>query len=241
MILPQPVGDTELKGVPDRPPSQLTEAERRIGAPFAPAELLASFQDSGSFSKHLLVAYSLAIGCSARLMAEIGIGASTRALLAAGIETGGRLYSCSADMERYTPLLGLYPVTKRWRLSLTTPNRFIAALPEPLDLVLYRGGIRQAEVLAALLALMPKMRRFGLILMHGTQHPRFGLELTSAIADAGKRHRVSAVTLPFSGGLTVLRVEESSHPAIEPAGRVKGRRVVTVPFSIGPDLAGVVA
>lgn len=221
--------------------AHLTEAEARVGIAFTAAELMSSFQEKGSFSKHLLTLYSLAIGCSARLMAEIGIGASTRALLAAGAETGGRLYSLSSNIERHTPLLSLYPVTKRWRLSLTTPQRFIAALPEPLDLVLHRGGTREADTLADLLGFLPKMRRFGLILVHDTQHPRFGPGLMRAIEEASKRHRFSATTLPFAGGLTVLRVEESEHPAITPAGRIKGGRVVTELFSTGPDLAGVPA
>ena len=217
----------------------LSDAERLIGEPFTQEGLIKAFHDNGSFSKHLLAIYSLAIGCSARMMAEIGIGTSTRALLAAAQTTNGRLYSCSTQPERHEELLNLYPVTKRWRLSLAAPLKFATSLPEPLDFVLHRDATDSNSLEMVLDALLPRMRQFGIIVIHDTQHPHQGRALSEGVRRIASRHEITSVTLPYSGGLTVVRVEESAQPPIVPAGRFKGSRLITEPFSTGNRITGM--
>ncbi len=214
----------------DRAP--LTEAEKAIGTPYTTQELFDAFSGGGSFAKHLLTLYSLAIGLNAKVIADIGIGSTTRALLKAADATKGRVYSCDSDKRRYGRLFEIYPKTKRWRLSLVNSLEFIKVLPDGIDLVCHDGAHDSASVKADLEAIVPKMKQFGLIVLHGTQHVDFRDELTAVVRDLSERFPLTAMTLPFSCGLTILRVERSDLGAIAPAGPVKRGRVLTEPAAL---------
>lgn len=203
------------------------DGDATIGVPYSQDDLFAMFAGNGSFSKHLLTVYSIAIGVNAKCMAEIGIGSSTRALLAACQVTGGRLYSCDSDKKRYSRLLQLFPRSKRWRLSLTDSWNFISQLPEAMDFVSHDGSHDAKIVLEDLTLIIPKMKKFGVVTLHDVQHPKFGPALIEAVKDVARKLPISFTILPYNCGLMVIRVEESKHQAITPAGLNKGSRVVT--------------
>lgn len=208
----------------------LTDEEASIGKAFSDCELLQHFRGGGSFSKHLLTIYGLAIGVNARFLVDIGIGATTRALLAAATVTRGRVYSCDFDRKRYADLLKLYPVSKQWRLSLTDSGSFIRQLPDGLDFVSHDGAHDPITVREDIAKLIPKVKQFGIITVHDTQHPQFGPGLAQTLDGLSQRFPVTSITLPFSCGLTIMRIERSKWGSISPAGMLKKGRKVTAPF-----------
>ncbi len=207
----------------------LTDAERAIGTPFSTQELFDTFSGGGSFAKHLLTLYSLAVGVNAKVIADIGIGSTTRALLKAVEETKGRVYSCDFDRRRYSRLFEIYPKTKRWRLSLIKSLEFIEALPDGIDFVCHDGAHDAETVKADLEALIPKVKQFGIIVVHDTQHVDFRDDLTAVVRDLSERFPLTTVTLPYSCGLTIIRVERSNCGAITQTGPIKRGRILTEP------------
>ena len=207
----------------------LTEVERLIGTPYTDEDLFETFRGGGSFSKHLLLLYSFVVGTNARVIADIGIGSTTRALLAAAQHTRGRVYSCDYDKRRYSRLLAIYEKSKRWRLSLTRSDTFIDSLPAGLDFVSHDGAHDAITVRDDLNRIIPKMKQFGLVTIHDTQHAEFRDELVPVINEMREKYPITTVTLPYNCGLTIIRVEESDYGKIVPSGLTKGNRVVTEP------------
>ena len=206
----------------------LSQAELDIGKPYTIAEM---HNVEGSIAGHLPIIFALARGCGGGMMADIGIGSTTRTLLMVAHELNARLYSCDFDRRRYAPLTQLYPPTKRWRLSLTNSAAFIDQLPSRMNFVSHDGAHDEETVRDDLLRLVPKMRRFGVITLHDTQHPTLGQGMMRAVSDVIGRGKLSAVTLPFYNGLTIIRVEESDNPPIQPASLSKRGELTTKPFS----------
>lgn len=184
--------------------------------PYSDAELLECFRGDGSTSKHLLTFYTLAIGLRAKIIVELGIGLSTGALRKAAQETGGTIYSYDHDRRRYAHLLD--EQTENWRLELAPTSAVLQGAPEPIDLVVHDGAHDYTNVRHDLETLIPKMRRFGIICVHDTQQPDLWWDMTLAIGHATRGHAVSATTLPFNCGLTLLRVEESRHADVAVCG-----------------------
>jgi hypothetical protein len=88
------------------------------------------------------------------------------------------------------------------------------------------------QVKMDLTAILPKMKRFGMICVHDTQQPDLSHEMLAAIKDSVRGQPISMVNLPFSAGLAIIRVEESAHPAITPAsGHLPDGRIETEPVA----------
>jgi len=216
-------GNERSKGRP------LTQAEIDIGKPYKIDEMHSVI---GSIAGHLPIIHALARGCGGGMMVDIGIGSTTRTLLMVAHEMNARLYSCDYDRRRYAPLTQIYPPTKRWRLSLTSSANFIDQLPTGLNFVSHDGAHDEETVRDDLLRLIPKMKRFGIITIHDTQHITLGTGMMRAINDVVARTGVSTLTLPFHNGLTILRVEVSENPAIQPTSFVKRGERTTAPFNV---------
>ena len=183
--------------------------------PYAEEQLFAAFHESKSFSKHLLTVYSLAIGVNARKIVDLGLGTTTRAHRAAAARTGGKVYSCDVDAARFSSLLDSQD--EHWELFLGASEKFLAQLEGPLDFVVHDAAHDYYQVKMDLDAILPKMKRFGLVCVHDTQQPDLNHEMLAALKDSLRGQPISMVNLPFSAGLAIIRVEESDHPAIEPA------------------------
>jgi predicted O-methyltransferase YrrM len=194
-------------------------------SPFTEQELFKEFHGTSASAKHLLTIYSLIIGTNARIILDMGLGNSTRAALAAAASTGGTVYSCDYDQERFAQYEN--EQVPNWRFYCRKSSEFIELVPTPFDFVFHDASHEYDIVRTDIEAIVPKMRRFGLICVHDTQHPRY--RLLEAVNDAVQSLDVSHVALPFGCGLSVLRVNSSPHPPIDPAGKMKGERVVTIP------------
>jgi hypothetical protein len=169
----------------------------------------------GSINKHLLIIYSLAIGVNAQRIIELGIGSTTRTLRAAALQTGGKVFSCDLDRQRFSRLLT--NVTPEWSLQLSSSTEFLKNIVAPLDFVVHDAAHDYGQVKMDLELIFPMMRQFGLVCIHDTQHNILGKEMILAIKDASKNAQISFVSLPFQYGLTILRIEQSQYKTIPPA------------------------
>lgn len=205
----------------------------RLG-PFTESELFECFHGGSMSSKHVLLIYSFIVGLNAKTILDLGLGNSTRVCRSAAAKTGGKVYSCDMDEERFKKLEELDE--PGWEFFCTKSTDMIQRIPAPFDFVFHDASHIHDVVIEDLLIILPKMRQFGLVCVHDTQQPRYTLleAVTEAVEAVAPRQTVSMLTLPFSCGLTVLRVETSSHDPITPAVMYRGDRVVTVPRYIAP-------
>jgi hypothetical protein len=198
---------------------------------FSPDALWSAFHSDHSSSKHLLTVYSAAVGLGAQYVAEIGIGATTQALRAAMEVTGGTLYSCDGDRARFESLLD--DQDQHWRLFLGPSDEFLRGLEGPIDLLMHDGAHDYHQVRADLELALPKLRTFGLVLIHDTQQPDLAGDMLAAVRDATADSEVSFTNLPYSAGLGVLRLERGRFPAGEMAsGRLPDGRSETAPVPV---------
>lgn len=202
--------------------------------PFTEPELLEAFFNTRlAVSKHLLILYSLVVGLGAKQVLDLGIGTTTRALRAAVLKTGGVVFSCDRDAERFSPLSNLQD--DHWKLFLGATETFLRSQPGPFDFVMHDAAHDYFQVKLDLELILPKMKKFGMICLHDTQQPDLSSDMLAAIRDALVGHRVSLTTLPFNAGLSIIRIEESNHPAVVPSGgELPDGRFDTCPVSFNP-------
>ncbi len=208
-----------------------------ILSPFTRAELFEAFETDHSPSKHLLVLYSLVVGLDAKTIVDLGIGATTRALRAAASVTAGIVHSCDFDRKRYGYLLEHQDAS--WRLSLDDSGAFLSAFEGPIDLLMHDAAHHYAQVRRDLEIVLPKMRRYGVVCVHDAQQTELAPGILAAVTDVASRFRTSSTVLPFGAGLLILRVEESAHAPVTPAGgRLPDGRPETTLACYGPPGAG---
>jgi hypothetical protein len=158
----------------------------------------------------------MVIGTNAKTIMDIGLGQSTGAIRAAAAKTGGVVYSCDFDKNRYTYLLPEQDA--HWKLFLEASGSFIPKVPDAIDFCMHDGAHDYTTVLNDLKAILPKMRKYGIICVHDTQQSDLNKEMLSAIKDATENFATSVVNVPFGAGLAIIRVEESNHSPITPGG-----------------------
>ena len=199
-------------------------------APLSDAELLEVFRGDSSSGRHMLIVYSLIIGLNAQVIIDLGLGNSTRVALSAARKTKGIVYSCDND-QKFQALT--VKSDKRWRFFCQPSSEFIENVPPPFDFVFHDSSHQLEIVLDDLCAIIPRMKKFGLICVHDTQHPRFQLleAVSRAIRAAAPNNEVRAVTLPFNCGLTIMRVETGGHVPITPSLEFRKGRRMTEPHS----------
>lgn len=202
--------------------------------PFTLSELCEEYErEHDAISKHLLTLYSLTVGLKAQRVVEIGVGGTTRTLRAALARTGGELYSCDADRTRWEPL-ARENRDPRFHLCLEDSRRFIASLQGPFDLVLHDGAHDVTQVTWDLEHLWPLVRRYGLVCVHDTQHNRLGRDMQRALTQAFRGCAVSWTHLPYSYGLTIIRIErDQPYEPVKGHWNKAGGRSFTAPRTCG--------
>jgi hypothetical protein len=183
--------------------------------PFSRDEILAHFDRETSVSKHLLILYSMVIGLNAKVIVEFGLGQTTRTLRAAALVSGGILHTCDFDRRRFSGALA--EQDEHWRLYLEPSKSFIPKIQPPIDFALHDGAHDYWGVRSDLEALIPRMRKFGIICVHDTQQTDLHRHVLPALRDATRNASVSLTNLPFCAGLAIIRIEASEHPAISPS------------------------
>jgi predicted O-methyltransferase YrrM len=199
---------------------------------------------------HYPFLYSLVLGLGAQRVFEFGAGGSTEVLLAALNQTGGRLYSCSPDPA--PEIQG--PDPAQWVYYGTTSDQALRHLPEAetFDLVLHDGSHSARVVEADLLAILPKVKIGGLVLIHDTLHSYVGREMRTAVTSVMDAYRLDelddflgavglhVVTLPFGFGLTILQMratlaQTQEHVSLGPEKATSPHR--TLPYATFDDEA----
>lgn len=185
---------------------------------------LAARDDLG-LAPHYLVLWAVVVGLEAVNVLEFGAGGSTfivgEALAALGARR--RLLSCSMEppldiVRRYGPM----PPGVVWEhrrglssaLALTDDGHF--------DLILHDGAHAADVVEADLRLALPHLRRFGLVLVHDTQHSYVGGEMRDALRalHTAPPCALSSTTFPYGFGLTILRREDGDDPIHPTRGKV---------------------
>ncbi len=207
--------------------------------PYTDKELWEHALADGSFSRHLLTIYSLAVGMNAKVILDIGVGSTTSALRAAAEKTNGSVHSCDADKERYGHLVGQQD--EHWNLFIGPSEEFLETIQAPVDLAVHDGAHDYFQVKLDLELLLPRMRTFGIICLHDTQQSWLAHEMLEAIRAAVEGWPISFTNLPFGAGLGILRMEEGKHPPITPAGKTLSdgtfdTRLVASPMQFAPDV-----
>jgi hypothetical protein len=170
---------------------------------------------------HYPLLHAMVIGLDARRTLEFGAGGSTRVITDAIALTRGMHVSISTeDLEAVEHRYGVHRQHWRHFCGLSDEHRNVEA--GDLDLVLHDGS-HAADVVARDVAwVWPKIRRFGLLLVHDTQHSYVGAEMREGLARglelAGACR--SMTTLPFGFGLTIVRREDGEAPIVPARAKI---------------------
>jgi hypothetical protein len=151
---------------------------------------------------HYPIIYSLVRGLEARNVFEFGSGPSTDVILEALKLTGGKLTSVATKSDRdrsNNPQFTFHEMLSSQALPLVKDQLF--------DLVLHDGSHSYETVLFDLQTIIPQIKRFGLLLVHDTQHSYYVPGMPLALRFVLRDIKCSFTTLPFAYGLTIVRIE----------------------------------
>tara|TARA_R110000824_G_scaffold328069_4_gene514904 strand:- start:2292 stop:2813 length:522 start_codon:yes stop_codon:yes gene_type:complete len=149
---------------------------------------------------------------------EFGSGFSSKTMLLALEETGGKLISCDyrplsltaktydGDSEEMTRL------SERWRyIQKRSTGALNDISGEIFDVVLHDGSHTWTEVADDLGKIIPYMKKGGILMVHDTNHPTDNYQLDKSVdaidfscSDSG--YDIERLTLPYGYGLTIIRV-----------------------------------
>lgn len=162
----------------------------------------------GGFTRHYLTLFSLVVGMESKKVLELGAGFSSRVILTALEQTGGKLITCdNRSVEKKGLTDAMQEHSNIWEYNEMNSRDFLPKLKnEKFDLVLHDGAHDFKNVILDLRKIVPKVRRNGLIVVHDTFHP--GLQrrfLITAVKIGMFPHRYEMVTLPYGCGLSIIR------------------------------------
>lgn len=165
-------------------------------------------------SLHYLTLYSIAYGLEAKKIFEFGSGYSSMALLEA-LGVDGKLISCDIRPREEAVPFRQYDNYSNWEFinKPSTEAKEDIARRGPYDLVLHDGSHYGDEVAADIFAIIPYIKRFGILLVHDTQHSELGEDMRAGVRKGLGWAAVpySMTTLPYGYGLTIIRIEGNAH------------------------------
>lgn len=164
---------------------------------------------------HYLTLYSLVYGLEAKKVFEFGSGYSSLALLEGLQESDGVLTSCDIRERDIACPFSEHKNNPNWNF-IQKPS--ILAIEDvknngPYDLV-FHDGDHQADVVAQdIQAIIPHMKRFGLLVLHDTHHSELGPAMIDGLSKGlgSDQNKYSIVTLPYGYGLTIVRFESDEY------------------------------
>ena len=175
----------------------------------------------GGMWQHYLTLHSIVFGMEAKRVFEFGHGESTESILSA-LSPDATLTTCAMQ----DPLKLDYP---NWTYIQGDSREALKGFDHPMyDVVLHDGSHTGKVVGQDLRGIIPFVRKYGLILIHDTQHETLGAEMRKGVRDglAGRKH--TTTTLPYGYGLTIVRMEEGENPVGVTAKKV-GHKYGTLP------------
>lgn len=168
---------------------------------------------AGGFSRHYLTLYAIALGLEAKQVFEFGAGFSTKTLLGALAKTSGHLTTC--DVRPLAETGNGPEMTQQYKgcwtyLQGDSRKQIKNVGKEPFDLVLHDGSHEWRVVWRDLIAITPRIKQNGILLIHDTEHvPTYRLKLAVFLALLFVPHE--KVTLPYGYGLTIVRILGNAH------------------------------
>ncbi|MEK7705630.1 MAG: class I SAM-dependent methyltransferase [Myxococcota bacterium] len=186
---------------------------------------------------HYPLLHAAVVGMNAHDTFEFGAGGSTRVILDALPSV--RSYHWSVSTETECSIRARYGICPNagWSHKQSTSETARAMLNGHDDLrfdIALHDGSHAADVVAADIAWMwPRLKHFGLLLVHDTQHSYCGAEVRSGVIAGLRTARAiyTATTLPFGFGLTVVRREDGDTDVV-PAPTKMGSAHSTMPLLV---------
>jgi len=167
--------------------------------------------NTAGFCRHYLLLYSIALGLETKSAFEFGAGFSSKVILKALEETGGKLITCDIKNIEDVGLSKKDIESHRHNWYYTQGNSLDVVKElnkEAFDFVLHDGSHNWQTVTKDIKNILPKMKKNSLLLVHDTEHPTKNYVLKKAIKKALRRVKHSKVTLPYGYGLTIIRIEK---------------------------------
>ena len=167
--------------------------------------------NNAGFCRHYLTLYSIVLGMETKSAFEFGCSFSTKTILKALEETGGKLITCDTrpieetgnskeDIEKYK---------HNWRYIQGNSLNVVGDLKdEVFDFVLHDGSHDWPTVEKDIKNILPRCKKNSILLVHDTEHPGKDYKLAKTVKDALRRYKHSKVTLPYGYGLTIVRIEQ---------------------------------
>jgi len=149
--------------------------------------------------------YTKTLEMNAQLVYEVGVchGYSTKAILGALEQTGGRLVSCDVDDCRVTD-------SPRWTFIQTNSADFIAHLDAEADMIYVDGDHSYGSVLSDVIGLWPLLKVGGLMILDDTVNFPGPREVMAHLRDAGLE-----TTGPFENTFGLLFKREGDPDSLE--------------------------
>jgi predicted O-methyltransferase YrrM len=179
---------------------------------------------------HYPLLHAAVVGLGARSTFEFGAGGSTRVILEA-LDPDGSHHSVSTESrEAISNRHGMRP-DPRWLHWMGRSEEVAFNSDARFDLVLHDGAHDAATVAHDIARIWPKLRRYGLLLVHDSQHSYVGAEVRAGLHAGLRAARFTSTTLPYGFGLTIVRREDGDAP-ISPARPKATSPHLTVPTPV---------
>jgi predicted O-methyltransferase YrrM len=170
-------------------------------------------QSQSGFTQHYAFLLGLIRGMRPEHMLEFGCGLSS--IIAADMlsKTGGTL--TTLDMrdisETGNSASDLQTYAGTWTYVRGDSRETVRSLPDTgYDLVLHDGSHTWHTVLKDIRAILPKIKKNGILLVHDTQHPQLGRAMRLGVQLGLLFTCHAKVTLPYGYGLTIVRIYKNS-------------------------------
>jgi len=154
---------------------------------------------SGGMALHYMTLYSLVLGVEAKNVFEFGGGFSSRVILEALEETGGKLISCDPQTDEELEMTS-HP---KWTHHQMKSNKALKMLkPDDMFELVFHDGSHRWDVLKKdIKGILPHIKRNGLIVVHDTIEYGKHYDLQKGL----KIFKKERLTLPYGCGLTIIR------------------------------------
>lgn len=193
--------------------------------------LAAHHANTTGMAMHYLTLYSMVYGIEAKKVFEFGSGYSTLAILEGLQEQKGHLYSC--DVRPRETACPYVKESNGWTFlhKKSSDAKNDITQNAPYDLVFHDGSHSLDQVHEDLTNIVKRIKLYGLLLVHDTQHSSLGEEMRMAVRSALQYIRHSSVTLPYGYGLTIIRIEEIfGNGEIQVSRKKTDSQGITIPY-----------
>lgn len=179
---------------------------------------------------HYPLIHATVVGLNAKRTFEFGAGGSTRVFVDAG--HGAHISLSTASMAELREAYNIWSRDTIWAHYSGLSQTFRDIPYKDLDIVLHDGSHAADVVEEDIAWVWPRIKRYGLLFVHDTQHSYVGQEMRAGLRRAldAVKADCSVTTLPYGFGLTIVRKESGTDiETISPATAKAGGQHTTEP------------